>query len=304
MTTAPPTLERAQALLSQTCGPSGDGDCEEHGRPDLRAPPERELIEVLPQLPTRDRQRLREDFVQAFETSHCSFGQRNLLHVLGAVRDDALVEAAGRRLNTRPSIVRARYLVYQAQLGRTDFLPTAWDLLTPEPSFYRLRALHTIALLDPAALPRALQRIEHDAPPRVFYTDDEDFCMSAVFRILTRAGLPVTHFSREGDARNALARCQSPDFDVFITDCRKPHHSGGELISALRRACPRYVPAMVLSFLGGDPLQAPGHEMDFVVGKPWENVVLKAVVRLLWPAPGDAARLAETDLNTAWAMLT
>ena len=61
---------------------------------------------------------------------------------------------------------------------------------------------------------------------------------------------------------------------------------------------------MFLSFHGGDPLQAPGHELDFVVAKPWENVVLKSVVRLLWPGPGDAARLAETDLNTAWAMLT
>ena len=76
------------------------------------------------------------------------------------------------------------------------------------------------------------------------------------------AGLPPTRFSTEEDTLDARARIQSPDFDVFIPDSTKPVRSGGELIAALRGATPRYVPAMRLSAVCGNPLPAPRHELD------------------------------------------
>jgi CheY-like chemotaxis protein len=263
------------------------------------------LIEALATLSDHNRERLRDDYVAAFETCACPAIQRNLLHVAGAVRDDALLDVAARDLRTRPTIVRARYLMYLADLGRTDFLPTAWDLLTPAPSFFRLRALYTIARLDPIALPRALSQIERVDAPRFLATDDEPFCLNAIARYVRAHGSPGSTVERIADTAAAFARIHIPDFDALTTDYRKPGRNGADLIAELRsQASGRYVPAMMMSAGVREPFEAPAEEMEFVMSKPWKRTDLMDALRLMAPGPGDAEILAQADLSRVWASMT
>ena len=166
-------------------------------------------------------------------------------------------------LKSRPSIVRARYLMYLADLVRTDYLPTAWVFSSDDDG------------LSPAIYKRVLE----GASPG-WRVEGETETAAAFARVRAPDfDLFMTDQSKPGGSGTGL-----------ITELRA-HRAGS------------YVPAAMVSATFQDPVQAPALEIDLVVGKPWKLDTLRNSLRLLFPGPGDAERLSQADLSDVWTRL-
>ena len=258
------------------------------------------LSRAIRSLEGTNREALRDDFVQAFQACGCASQQRNLLWLAGDVGTDALAEACAQDLARRPLLVRARFLIYLANLGRTDFLPTAWDLLTPEPTHLRLRGLMTIARLDPRAFARALRQIESPKPPRILVSDGEPFLIKA-YRRLMSIDHPNAVVDGETDAQRVIARSRSPDFEVLSVFERQAGAAGSEVIHALPCAGRRYTPVLWQAIGPVRGTNSPNLLVDFTVERPWRREAFVDANLLMWPPIGASEHLAPK--TTAWGHL-
>jgi DNA-binding NtrC family response regulator len=111
----------------------------------------------------------------------------------------------------------------------------------------------------------------------VLLVDDEPAVLSAVRRVLTRAGHNVLATS---DSTKALDIMGATEFDVLIADLSMPGMSGAELVSA---ACERYPQVVRIVLTGGGSVRETEKlindgEVHRFLTKPFQATELRAVV--------------------------
>ena len=132
----------------------------------------------------------------------------------------------------------------------------------------------------------------------ILVADDDVRLRGLLQQFLTRNGFRVT---TAGDAKEALARCDSIAFDLLIIDVMMPGETGLELTRRLRSASE--VPILLLTAMGeaADRIKGLASGADDYLVKPFEPDELLLRVRAILrrapppaaPALGDEVRFGE-----------
>ena len=112
----------------------------------------------------------------------------------------------------------------------------------------------------------------------VLVVEDEPIVRTAAARALARHGYRVIE---AGDGQQALARCRdlAGAVDLVIADVIMPGMPTGDLVAALREACPRIRVVLTSGYDGGAARGAASHASHGFLAKPYSTVSLLAHVR-------------------------
>jgi DNA-binding NtrC family response regulator len=89
------------------------------------------------------------------------------------------------------------------------------------------------------------------APESILVVDDEEALLTAVAKVLSRAGYSVTCAE---NGRDALKLLRDNSFNVVVTDMLMPEVDGAEIIAAVRRYQPS---ARIVAISGGGMYMGP-----------------------------------------------
>ena len=119
--------------------------------------------------------------------------------------------------------------------------------------------------------------------PVVLCVDDDPAILSSLRRVLR--GEPYEVETAE-DPMVALMRVAKGDVSLVIIDQRMPGMCGSEFAGEVRRLSPGTVRVMLTAY----PHHL-SHEIQWLVGKPWNDEALKlTLLQLLQNRPPDASR--------------
>ncbi|MFG5408386.1 response regulator [Piscinibacter sakaiensis] len=130
---------------------------------------------------------------------------------------------------------------------------------------------------DPARLPAA-QDLAPAPAPWVLTVDDEPGVLSALRRLLRRAGLQVV---QAGSGAEGLERLREQPVDLVISDMRMPGMDGARFLEQVRALDPHIGRVLLTGYADiGATVEAVNRgEIQRYVAKPWDDEALLQVVR-------------------------
>jgi CheY-like chemotaxis protein len=125
-----------------------------------------------------------------------------------------------------------------------------------------------------------------DAKQRILLVDDEPQVLSALTRLLKRAGFEV---ASAGSGEEALAKLEQFAPDLVLSDFRMPRMNGSELLEQVRLRLPGARRAILTGNADVTPLEEAisAGRIHFWLTKPWNNEEL--LTRLRGVSPGSVA---------------
>ena len=109
---------------------------------------------------------------------------------------------------------------------------------------------------------------------RLLLVDDEPNILAALRRLLRQDGYQIV---TETDARAALARLQSEDFDVIVSDQRMPEMTGVEFLRRAKTVRPHSMRIVLSGYTDLDSVTAAINEGAIYkfLTKPWDDAQLR-----------------------------
>jgi CheY-like chemotaxis protein len=136
------------------------------------------------------------------------------------------------------------------------------------------------------ALPKATP-LETGSQPLVVCVDDEPQVLGALSRLLRREPY---EFWTTTDPEEALDWIRSREVALLVVDYRMPGMSGTTLLQIAKASSPRTARMMLTGYPGESLVIAAGEAgLMHLVGKPWDDLALKAEIRRLVARPQSAA---------------
>lgn len=122
----------------------------------------------------------------------------------------------------------------------------------------------------------------HLAPhrnPSVLCVDDDPGVLASLRRLLHREPYG---FHAASSARKALLVIDRHPVSLVLADHRMPEMCGADLLCEVRRRSPRIRRVMLTGYPSSFRIQVGlGEEIEWIIGKPWNDAALKQIIRWL-----------------------
>jgi DNA-binding response OmpR family regulator len=122
---------------------------------------------------------------------------------------------------------------------------------------------------------------------KILVVEDEELMLKALEFRLKKDGYSIV---RALDGRDAIARINSDDFDMIITDIMLPYNNGLEIVNHVKGKLGRKTPVIVLSAVGLENVVLEAFELgaDDYITKPFSPTELSIRVRKLLKVTDNA----------------